>query len=207
MEISQLHILTDEQLVKMAREGSETASEILIEKYKNMVKSKSKLYYIVGADNEDVMQEGMIGLFKAMQSYDEDGEASFRTYAALCINRQIITAIKKANRLKHQPLNEFVSFSREVDEGDKENQNATLGEVLRDFHAYEPEEQMLIKEVVQFLRQSDNELFSDFEWRVWTEKLKGRNYMEISEALGKSPKSIDNALQRIKKKLIAYLEE
>lgn len=203
MEISQLHILTDEQLVQMAQEGSETASEILIEKYKNLVKSKSKLYYIVGADSEDVTQEGMIGLFKAIRSYDQKKVASFKTYAEMCVNHQIISAIKKANRLKHQPLNQFVSFSKEVEEGDK---NATLGDILQASHANEPEERMLLKEVVQFLKAYDSGLFSDFEWKVWTEKLKGKSYLEISQSLNKPPKSIDNALQRIKKKLLAYLE-
>lgn len=201
--MSQLHILTDEQLVKMAQEGSETAEEILIEKYKNLVKSKSKLYYIVGADSEDVVQEGMIGLFKAIRGYNGDKEASFKTYAEMCVNSQILTAIKKANRLKHQPLNEFVSFSKEVEEGERD---ATLGDVLRASHANEPEELMLLKEVVHYLKAYDSGLFSDFEWKVWTEKLKGKSYLEISEALEKSPKSIDNALQRIKKKLVAYLE-
>lgn len=203
MEISQLHILTDEQLVQMAQEGSETAAEILIEKYRNLVKSKSKLYYIVGADSEDVAQEGMIGLFKAIRSYDQKKDASFKTYAEMCINHQILSAIKKANRLKHQPLNQFVSFSKEVEEGDK---NATLGDILQASHASEPEELMLLKEVVQFLKAYDSGLFSDFEWKVWTEKLKGKSYLEIAESLGKSSKSIDNALQRIKKKLLAYLE-
>ena len=203
MEISQLHILTDEQLVQMAQEGSETAAEILIEKYKNLVKSKSKLYYIVGADSEDVAQEGMIGLFKAIRGYDREKAASFKTYAEMCVSHQIISAIKRANRLKHQPLNQFVSFSKEVEEGDK---SATLGDILQASHANEPEERMLLKEVVQFLKAYDSGLFSDFEWKVWTEKLKGKSYLEIAGSLGKSPKSVDNALQRIKKKLLAYLE-
>ncbi|MCI8608481.1 MAG: RNA polymerase sporulation sigma factor SigH [Firmicutes bacterium] len=203
MEIRELHILTDEQLVRMAQEGSETAEEILIEKYKNLVKSKAKLYYIVGADNEDVVQEGMIGLFKAIRGYDGKKEASFKTYAQVCIDSQIITAIKRANRLKHQPLNESISISKEVDEEDKD---ATLADVLRDAHGNEPEEQMLVKEVVQFLQEYDNGLFSDFEWSVWMEKLKGKDYVEIAHILNKSPKSIDNALQRIKKKILAYLE-
>lgn len=106
MEFNQLHILTDEQLVKMAQEGSETAQEILLEKYKSIVKLKAKDYYIVGSDSEDVIQEGMIGLFKAIRGYDEDRDASFRTFAEMCINNQLVSAIKKANRLKHQPLND-----------------------------------------------------------------------------------------------------
>lgn len=199
----ELHILTDEQLVKMAQEGSETAEEILIEKYKNLVKSKSRLYYIVGAENEDVVQEGMIGLFKAIRGYDEEKAATFKTYAQVCITSQIITAIKRANRLKHQPLNESISISKEVDEEDRE---ATLEDTLRDSHEKEPEEQMLVKEIVQFLKACDNGLFSEFEWQVWTEKLKGKDYLEIADALNRPPKSIDNALQRIKKKVVAYLE-
>ena len=113
MDIHTLHILTDEQLVKMAQEGSETAEEILIEKYKSLVKNKAKTYYIAGADNEDVVQEGMIGIFKAIRSYDANKEAAFKTYADTCINNQILSAIKKANRRKHQPLNESIPLTVE----------------------------------------------------------------------------------------------
>lgn len=109
--MNNLHILTDEQLVKMAQEGSETAEELLIEKYKSLAKSKAKAYYIAGADNEDVVQEGMIGIFKAIRSYDANKEAAFKTYADTCINNQILSAIKKANRRKHQPLNESVPLA------------------------------------------------------------------------------------------------
>lgn len=203
MEMRELHILTDEQLVKMAQEGSETAEEILIEKYKNLVKNKSKLYYITGADNEDVVQEGMIGLFKAICGYDKERDASFKTYAQICIESQIVTAIKRANRLKHQPLNESISISREMNDGERDT---TLADTLPGDHGSEPEEQMMVKEIVQFLKACDNGLFSEFEWLVWTEKLKGKDYLEIAKALNKSPKSVDNALQRIKKKVVAYLE-
>ena len=122
--MNNLHILTDEQLVKMSQEGSETAEEILIEKYKAMVKSKSKVYYIAGADNEDVVQEGMIGLFKAIRSYDANKEAAFKTYAETCINNQILSAIKKANRQKYQPLNESIplNFEKSGDDYDWEGQ-------------------------------------------------------------------------------------
>jgi RNA polymerase sporulation-specific sigma factor len=205
MGISELHILTDEQLVKMAQEGSETAEELLIEKYKSVVKSKAKLYYMAGADNEDVVQEGMIGLFKAIRGYNEKKEAAFKTYAQICISSQIITAIKGANRLKHQPLNDSVSisFDREAEEGARES---SLGEALWDSHEKEPEEQMVVKEIIQYLKACDNGLFSELEWKVWTERLKGKDYLEIAETLNRSPKSIDNALQRIKKKVVAYLE-
>lgn len=203
MEFSQLHILTDEQLVKMAQEGSETAQEILLEKYKGFVKKKTKDYYIAGGDGEDLVQEGMIGLFKAIQNYDENRDASFRTFAELCVNNQISSAIKKANRLKHQPLNESISFSKEV-EGD--GMDTTLGDMIQASSQHEPEELVLMREIVKVLKNSDGDMFSELEWQVWNETLKGKSYQEIAEHLDRSPKSIDNALQRIKKKIIAYLQ-
>ena len=204
MDNNAVHILTDEQLVKMAQEGSETAEEILIEKYKSLAKGKAQIYFIVGADNEDVIQEGMIGLFKAVRSYDQDRDAAFRTYADLCINSQIITAIKKANRRKHQPLNESLSLNKTVMEDDRET---TMENVLRDSEENNPEALMLMREVIDCLKAQDSGIFSTFEWKVWNEKLKGRSYTEISKILKKSPKSIDNAIQRIKKKVLAYMEK
>ena len=114
MEINRLHILTDEQLVKMAQEGSDTAEEILIEKYKGMVKNKAKTYYITGADGEDVVQEGMIGLFKAIRSFNADKHAAFKTFADTCVSNQILSAMKKANRKRHKPLNESVPLDINV---------------------------------------------------------------------------------------------
>lgn len=204
MESNAVHILTDEQLVKMAQEGSETAEEILIEKYKSLAKGKAQIYFIVGADNEDVIQEGMIGLFKAVRSYDPDRDAAFRTYADLCINSQIITAIKKANRRKHRPLNESLSLNKTVMEDDRET---TMENILRDSEENNPEALMLMREVIDCLKAQDSGIFSAFEWKVWNEKLKGRSYTEISKILKKSPKSIDNAIQRIKKKVLAYMEK
>lgn len=196
------HILTDEQLVKMSQEGSETAEELLIEKYRSLAKGKAKIYYIVGADREDVVQEGMIGLFKAIRSYDPDRDAAFRTYADMCINNQIITAIKRANRLKHRPLNESLSLSNAVSEEDSET---TMGEVLRDKKENNPEELLLMREVIDCLNAQDSGIFSKFEQKVWNEKLKGHTYIEISQNLDKSPKSIDNALQRIRKKVLIFM--
>ena len=205
MEFNRLHILTDEQLVKMAQEGSETAEEILIEKYKGFVKNKAKAYYIAGADSEDVVQEGMIGLFKAIRGFDANKEAAFKTFADTCVNNQIMTAIKKANRLKHQPLNESLSLNREVD-GEGEGPDLTVGDLMKASMDNEPEALMLLQETVDGLA-SDSGIFSSFEWQVWSLKLKGHNYVEIAEMLGKPPKSVDNALQRIKKNIVAYLEK
>lgn len=204
MEINRLHILTDEQLVRMAQEGSETAEEILIEKYKGLVKNKAKTYYITGADSEDVVQEGMIGLFKAIRSFDVSKQTAFKTFADTCVNSQIISAIKKANRKRHKPLNESVSLNKEVDDG---SQDISVGDILQASMDNDPEALLLLQEVVDYLKTYDSGLFSKFEREVWVEKLKGRNYMEIAEQLGRSPKSVDNALQRIKKKIVAYLEK
>ena len=204
MENNTVHILTDEQLAKMAQEGSKTAEEMLIEKYKGIAKGKTKVYYIVGAEAEDVVQEGMIGLFKAIRNYDPDRETSFKTYADTCVNSQIITAIKSANRKKHQPLNESLSLSKTVVEGDWET---TMENLIRDSEENNPEALTLIKEVLDCLKAQDSGLFSDFEQKVWSEKLKGRSYLEIAKSLKKSPKSIDNALQRIKRKVLQYLQE
>ena len=204
MEINRLHILNDEQLVRMAQEGSETAEEILIEKYKGLVKNKAKTYYITGADSEDVVQEGMIGLFKAIRSFDVSKQTAFKTFADTCVNSQIISAIKKANRKRHKPLNESVSLNKEVDDG---SQDISVGDILQASMDNDPEALLLLQEVVDYLKTYDSGLFSKFEREVWVEKLKGRNYMEIAEQLGRSPKSVDNALQRIKKKIVAYLEK
>ena len=204
MEINRLHILTDEQLVRMAQEGSETAEEILIEKYKGLVKNKAKTYYITGADSEDVVQEGMIGLFKAIRSFDVSKQAAFKTFADTCVNSQIISAIKKANRKRHKPLNESVSLNKEVDDG---TQDISVGDILQASMDNDPEALLLLQEVVDYLKTYDSGLFSKFEREVWIEKLKGKNYMEIADHLGRSPKSVDNALQRIKKKIVAYLEK
>lgn len=204
MQIDDLHILTDEQLVRMSQEGSETAEELLIEKYRSLAKGKAKIYYIAGADKEDVVQEGMIGLFKAIRSYDSERDATFRTYADLCINNQIITAIKRANRRKHQPLNESLSLSKTVIQDDGE---MTMGDILRDTDRNNPEQLMLMREIIDCLNAQDGGIFSNFEQKVWNEKLKGHSYTEISKTLKKSPKSIDNALQRIRKKVISFMEK
>lgn len=203
MQIENLLILTDEQLVKMAQEGSETAEEILIEKYKPFVKGKSQAYYIIGADSDDVIQEGMIGLFKAIRGFNPDKETGFKTFANTCINNQILTAIKKADRDKHQPLNDSLSLNREIETGD----DTTIGDILKASIDQEPENVLLQKEVISELSAGESSLFSDFEWKVLSLKMKEKSYQEIALELGKTPKQIDNCLQRIKKKLIRFLEE
>lgn len=205
MENKDLNILTDESIVKMAQEGSSTAYEYLIQKYKELAKNKSKHYFIAGGDNEDVVQEGMIGIFKAIRDFDQEQNASFRTFAELCVNRQIITAIKTANRQKHQILNESVSLSAQQ-EHDSEETPALAERLAANSADTDPEAMMLMKEVVDFLKANGRDIFSPLENRIWSQMLKGKNYREIAFSLRKSPKTVDNAIQRIKKKIQLFLE-
>ena len=207
MDIHTLHILTDEQLVKMAQEGSETAEEILIEKYKSLVKNKAKTYYIAGADNEDVVQEGMIGIFKAIRSYDANKEAAFKNYADTCINNQILSAIKKANRRKHQPLNESIPLTVERVDSEWGETNTEEAGFVKGTMESNPEAVALLREIAEVLQAQNSGVFSNFERQVWAERLKGYAYTEIAAHLGKSPKSIDNAMQRIRKKVLTYMEK
>jgi RNA polymerase sporulation-specific sigma factor len=201
--IENLLILTDEQLVLMAREGSETAEEILIEKYKGLVRAKAKAYFIAGAEAEDVVQEGMIGLMKAVRSFDANREASFKTYAGTCINNQILKAIRKAEREKNQPLNDAISLDNHLGEKDE---NLTIGDIIKGSMFDEPEEKVIYEDTLERLGNISRQIFSPMEAKVLRAKIAGKNYQEIAEELGKSPKAIDNALQRIRKKIMAFLE-
>ena len=194
--------LTDEQLVEQAQNGSLDAEEYLIRKYKEVVRSRSQLYFIMGADGEDVVQEGMIGLFKAIRSYEAGRETSFHTFAELCINRQILTAIRQANRRKHSPLNTSISLNRPLSDEEPEG---TLEETLRSDSDSEPEAQLMLRDVAKMIRSNEGNLFSAFELRVWNEYLRGKSYRQIAEDLGKSTKAVDNAMQRTKKKIITWL--
>ena len=202
MQKNNYNILTDEEMVKMAQEGSVTAEEYLIKKYKDLVKKKSSTYFIMGGDKEDVIQEGMIGIFKAIRGFDEEKEASFKTFAEICINRQIISAIRNSNLQKHQILNESISLSSD---NDPEGEQKTLEERLPSNKSDDPETLMLMKEIGQYLKEESHEIFSTLEQKVWDRMLQGKTYQEIAVELEKTPKAIDNAMQRIKKKIYAYL--
>lgn len=193
---------TEEELVKFAQGGDVVAEEYLIRKYKDVVRGKAHLYFMVGADSEDIMQEGMIGIFKAIKGYNETKQASFRTFAEICINRQIITAIKRATRLKHSPLNTSVSLSRPISETDPMK---TLEETLSSNSNTDPEALLLLKEELDYIEGNGAEIFSDLELRVWNEFLQGKTYLEIAHITGKTPKAIDNAIQRTKRKMELYL--
>ena len=203
MTIENLLILTDEQLVLMAQEGSETAEEVIIQKYKGLVLKKAKSVFMAGAEEEDVVQEGMIGLFKAIQHYEFEREAGFKTYAGRCIDNQIINAIRKAEREKNLPLNEAVSFENHVGE---KSEGLTLGDVIKGSAKDEPEEAVIYEDSLKRLKEISSKTFSDLETAVLRGKLQGKTYQEIAKELGKSPKTIDNALQRIRKKITDFLE-
>jgi len=199
--LSKFNNNTDEELATLAKKGNQDAEEFLIRKYKDLVKGKANLYYIVGADREDLMQEGMIGIFKAIKSFDANRQASFYTFVNLCINRQIITAIRTAGRLKHLPLNNSLSFSNPVNGEDSEN---TLGELIRSDSGSDPEAMLLLKETLQVIEGKNQKILSELEVKVMAEYMHGKSYVEIGEIIGKTPKSVDNAVQRIRKKMTAY---
>lgn len=194
-------LMTDEVLAGLAQAGDREAEDILIRRYVEMIRGKAHLYFIVGADSEDVIQEGMIGLFKAIHDYSGNREATFKTFAELCINRQILTAVKTASRRKHQPLNDSVSLSTPVDE----TGGGTLEESLGGDMASNPEAVFMENTLSSLLTDKNSTLFSSMERRVLKEYLAGRKYPEIAQSLGKSYKAVDNAMQRIRRKISEYM--
>ncbi|MFB9757891.1 RNA polymerase factor sigma-70 [Ectobacillus funiculus] len=199
----QFRELEDEGVVELVRGGDTDALEYLINKYKNFVRAKSRSYFLVGADREDIIQEGMIGLFKAIRDYKEDKLSSFKAFAELCITRQIITAIKTATRQKHIPLNSYVSLDKPIYD---EESDRTLLDVISETKVTDPEELIINQEEYVDIELKISELLSDLERKVLSLYLDGRSYQEISEQLNRHVKSIDNALQRVKRKLERYVE-
>ena len=202
----------DIQLAAEAQAGDALAEETLIRKYSGIVYKKARAYFMAGAGAEDVVQEGMIGLLKAVRNYDADKDASFGTFAEQCVTNQIITAIRSADRIKHKPLNTSVSLSKPV-AGDRAGTGAdtaaeiTLGDTLGTNPADSPDEMLIIKDVAYYILNNGDNIFSDLEMKVLNEYIKGFTSGQIAERLGKSSKSVDNALQRTKKKVISYLWE
>ena len=195
--------LTDEQVVERASAGDEEALEYLLNKYKNFVRSKARSYFLIGADHEDIVQEGMIGLFKAIRDFREDKLSSFRAFAELCITRQIITAIKTATRQKHIPLNSYVSLNRPIYD---EESDRTLLDVLAEGRVVSPEELLISREDYSSIESRIGQVLSDLEQQVLRAYLDGKSYQEIAKDLNRHVKSIDNALQRVKRKLEKALE-
>lgn len=194
--------MTYEELAALAQTGDEDAGECLIRQFRDIVRGKARKYFIAGADSEDVVQEAMIGLFKAIQSYDPARGAGFKTYAEICINRQIISAIKAAGRKKHGPLNSSLSLSRPADE----DPTRTLEESIAAKGESDPEKLMIMKEIVDCIMKNSTETFSPFETKIMTEYMLGSTYGEIADKLGKTPKAVYNAMGRVKKKIGIFLD-
>ena len=196
--------MPDEEIVRLCHEGDTTAEEYLLNKYKNFVRSKARSYFLIGADHEDIVQEGMIGLYKAIRDYKQEKLSSFRAFAELCITRQIITAIKTATRQKHIPLNSYVSLNKPLYD---EESDRTLLDIIMEGNSGNPEDMIINQENLGNIHQKINEVLSGLEQEVLAAYLDGKSYQEIAETLGRHVKSIDNALQRVKRKLEKYLEE
>jgi RNA polymerase sporulation-specific sigma factor len=196
--------LEDDVLVSMYQSGDHAALQILLERYRRFAKAKARGYFLVGADADDIEQEGMIGLFKAARDFRADRQASFRAFAELCITRQVITAIKTATRQKHQPLNQYVSISGV--RGSDDPGERSVEDLLDDHYMPDPADEVVSKERMDKMRQSMADMLSGLEVDVLRLYVEGKSYQEIGEQLNRHVKSIDNALQRIKKKLDAHLQ-
>ena len=197
--------IPDEQLIRRLRDGETAIMDYIISKYKYLVIRAAKAIYLIGGENDDLIQEGMIGLFKAVRDFDTNQETSFYSFAELCISRQMYTAIKLSQRQKHIPLNSYVSLY-DIKKTDYDDKQAPLIEQLETESNSNPEELFLDKERMQMLVEQLNERLSDMERRVLHLHLQGEDYRSIAELLDKSPKSIDNALQRIRQKMRTILE-
>jgi RNA polymerase sporulation-specific sigma factor len=197
--------LSDDELVARFQGGDNDSLDVLLQRYRRFTRAKARGYFLIGADSDDIEQEGMIGLFKAVRDFRPDRQASFRAFAELCITRQIITAIKTATRQKHQPLNSYLSLSGT--RPGEENGSGTVEEVLEAKGLIDPIEFIISMEDLRSMRRMMSEMLSKLEVEVLRLYVEGKSYQEIAEVLGRHVKSIDNALQRIKRKLDIHLAE
>ena len=199
-----MEALSDEALALRSQEGDNEAMEYLLSKYRALVRQKARTYFLIGADREDVVQEGMIGLFKAIRDFKEDKQSGFRTFAELCVTRQMISAIKSATRQKHVPLNSYVSLNRPF--RFEEYEVTMMDLVGAEEQTTDPEEIFISREELSDIGSRLTSLLSVYERKVLSLYIRGESYQEIGELLGKEPKSIDNALQRIKHKIEKYVD-
>ena len=199
-----LENMRDEDLVRLAQQQDGAAMECLLNRYKNFVRTKARSYFLIGADHEDIVQEGMIGLYKAVRDFRPEKLASFRAFAELCVTRQIITAIKTATRQKHIPLNSYISLNKPIFD---EESDRTLLDVISEGRITNPEELLIGQEDLSTIESRIGKMLSPLEWEVLLAYLDGRSYQEIAEDLGRHVKSIDNALQRVKRKMEKLLEQ
>ena len=200
--------MEEETVIGYAREGNNDAVDYLMEKYKNLVRQKARRMYLIGGDTEDLIQEGMIGLYKALRDYDSEKNTSFYTFADLCISRQIYSAIKASNRKKNQPLNTYISFYAPAGKKNEETEeDISLVDVMFWNKNANPEKIVVDKEYINVIEYELERRLSRMENEVLKFYIKGYTYVQIAEMLAKSPKSIDNTLQRIKAKVTAILQE
>ncbi|HET7482373.1 MAG TPA: RNA polymerase sporulation sigma factor SigH [Actinomycetota bacterium] len=204
-ELAELQELEDNELVEKVRCGDERCVEVLLNRYRNFARSKARSYFLAGSDKEDVVQEGMIGLFKAIRDFDLGQDTPFRAFAELCISRQILTAIKTANRQKHQPLNSSISLDAPAYGGD--DSDKSVGDHLVASTSHDPVELVISAEEIEAIRDSMSGTLTQLEGDVLRLYMDGKSYEEIAGALGNHVKSIDNALQRIKRKLQRHIED
>lgn len=196
--------LEDEQIIAQIKQGDQEALAFLLEKYKDLVNVRVGKFFMIGAEREDVIQEGMIGLFKAIKNFDPEKQKSFKSFANICVERQLITAIKTSNRQKHQPLNSYLSLNTAAYENDSDN-GAELMETFDSKTVEDPLETVMKKEYYNQIQDAVNKNLSKFEKQVLDRYLKGESYVAIAEKLDSPVKSVDNAIQRIRKKAIKNL--
>lgn len=204
-DVAPLTELADDDLAARFQAGDSDALTVLLERYRRFARAKARGYFLIGADNDDIEQEGMIGLYKAARDFRPDRQASFRAFAELCVTRQVITAVKTATRRKHQPLNQYVSISGVRGGDDPAERN--VEEMLHDHYETDPADEIVSRERMAAMRQSMADMLSGLEVEVLRLYVEGKTYQEISDHLGRHVKSIDNALQRIKRKLDCHLQE
>ena len=203
-EYAKYEQLSDEELiVEIKEKNNSSALDYLIHRYRSFVRAKARSYFLIGADREDIIQEGMIGFYKAVRDFKSDKLSSFHAFAELCVTRQIITAIKTATRQKHIPLNSYISLNKPIYDEDSDR---TLMDVLAGAKISDPEELVISREEFVDIEKKMEEILSDLEWRVLMNYLDGKSYQEIAADLNRHVKSIDNALQRVKRKLERYME-
>ena len=193
--------MNEQELLALARQGDGAATDCLLEKYKPLVRKKARTLYLIGGENDDLIQEGMIALYKAIRTYDESYKSSFASYATLCIEHELYNVIKGANRQKNIPLNIYVSLYSPLNTNEDTNSREILADTLQPAELTNPEDIIIDQENVTDIESTIKKRLSKLEQQVVTLYIDGNNYQQIATALGKTPKSIDNALQRIKKKL------
>lgn len=199
--------MKDEDLIEIIKLGDKQAFEYLINKYKELVNLKVGKYFIIGAEKDDIMQEGLIGLFKAIKSYKSDMQSSFKSFANMCIERQLITAIKTSNRQKHIPLNSYLSLNMSAYDEEEGESDTSLLEIFNNTLIEDPLDTITKKEYYQNIEDTIERSLSDFEKKVLNKYINGKSYTEIAEDLDTPVKSIDNAIQRIRKKAIKGLKQ